>query len=182
MSAQDRSSPPEACEQHFPRIGSYGFLSDCETGALMAANGSIEWMCLPRFDSPSIFGALLDRTAGAMRFAPDERVPVARRYEPGTNVIETTWATETGWVIVRDALLVNAVRSHDGRNRLEAEHMLVRFAHCPEGHAEIELACEVFPDYGRGGIEWDLDAELGVATAMAGDMPAAVSGRHGSRG
>ena len=64
----------------------------------MAANGSIEWMCLPRFDSASIFGALLDRTAGAMRFAPDERVPVARRYEPGTNVIETTWATETGWV------------------------------------------------------------------------------------
>ena len=171
MSAQDRSSPPEACEQHFPRIGSYGFLSDCETGALMAANGSIEWMCLPRFDSPSIFGALLDRTAGAMRFAPDERVPVARRYEPGTNVIETTWATETGWVIVRDALLVNAVRSHGGRNRLEAEHMLVRFAHCPEGHAEIELACDVLPDYGRAGIEWDLDAELGVATAMVGDIP-----------
>jgi len=154
------------CQQQFPRIGSYGFLSDCETGALLASNGSIEWMCLPRFDSPSIFGALLDRTAGAMRFAPDEHVPVARRYEPGTNVIETTWATETGWVIVRDALIVNAVRTHDGRNRLEAERMLVRFAHCPEGHAEIELACDALPDYGRGKIDWDLDRELGVATAV----------------
>ncbi len=171
MSSLDRPSPPEACEQHFPPIGSYGFLSDCETGALMAANGSIEWMCLPRFDSPSIFGALLDRTAGATRFAPDERVPVARRYEPGTNVIETTWATETGWVIVRDALIVNAVRTHDGRNRLEAEHMLVRFAHCPEGHAEIELVCEALPDYGRGRVDWDLDPELGVATAMVGGLP-----------
>ena len=106
-----------------------------------------------------------------MRFAPDERVPVARRYEPGTNVIETTWATETGWVIVRDALIVNAVRTHDGRNRLEAERMLVRWAHCPEGHAEIELVCDALPDYGRGTIDWDLDAELGVATAEVDGVP-----------
>jgi GH15 family glucan-1,4-alpha-glucosidase len=171
VSVDERTRVPEACEQIFPRIGSYGFLSDCETGALTAANGSIEWMCLPRFDSPSIFGALLDRDAGATRFAPDERVPVARRYEPGTNVIETTWATETGWVIVRDAMIVNAVRSHDGRNRLVAEHMLLRWAHCPEGHSEIELACDAFPDYGRGRVDWDLDAELGVATAVVDGVP-----------
>ena len=93
----------------FPRIGSYGFLSDCETGALHSSSGSIEWLCLPRFDSPSIFGALLDRSAGALRVSPDERIPVARRYEPGTNVVETTWATESGWVIVRDALLIESV-------------------------------------------------------------------------
>ena len=117
MSAPDQS-PPRACSEHFPRIGSYGFISDCETGALLASDGSIEWLCLPRFDSPSIFGALLDRSAGALRFSPDERVPVARRYEPGTNVIETTWATETGWLIVRDALLINAETSHSGRRRL----------------------------------------------------------------
>ena len=83
MNPRDPSRSPESCLQKFPRIGSYGFLSDCETGALVAANGSIEWMCLPRFDAPTVFGALLDRSAGAMRFSPDERVPVARRYEPG---------------------------------------------------------------------------------------------------
>jgi GH15 family glucan-1,4-alpha-glucosidase len=171
VTPRDPSRSPESCLQKFPRIGSYGFLSDCETGALVAANGSIEWMCLPRFDAPSIFGALLDRTAGAMRFAPDERVPVARRYEPGTNLIETTWATETGWLVVRDALLVNAVRTGDGRNRLEAERMLVRLAHCPEGHSEIELVCEARPDYGRKTIDWDLDAELGVATAVVDGIP-----------
>jgi GH15 family glucan-1,4-alpha-glucosidase len=164
-------SPPRACSEYFPRIGSYGFISDCETGALLAADGSIEWLCLPRFDSPSIFGALLDRSAGALRFSPDERVPVARRYEPGTNVIETTWATETGWVIIRDALLISAETSHSGRNRLEAQHMLVRWAHCPEGNAEIELACDVRPDYGRGSIEWDLDRELGVAVAEIDGIP-----------
>ncbi len=171
MSTREGPSHPRSCSEHFPRIGSYGFLSDCETGALLGADGSLEWMCLPRFDSPSFFGALLDRNAGAMRFAPDERVPVARRYEPGTNVIETTWATETGWVIVRDALIVNGVRTHDGRNRLEAERMLVRWAHCPEGHAEIELVCNALPDYGRGQIDWDLDTELGVATAEVDGVP-----------
>ena len=171
MNPRDPSRSPESCLQKFPRIGSYGFLSDCETGALVAANGSIEWMCLPRFDAPTVFGALLDRSAGAMRFSPDERVPVARRYEPGTNLIETTWATETGWLVVRDALLVNAVRTGDGRNRLEAERMLVRLAHCPEGNSEIELVCEARPDYGRGTIDWDLDAELGVATAVVDGIP-----------
>jgi alpha,alpha-trehalase len=169
VSARDRSAP-ETCQGQFPRIGSYGFLSDCETGALLGSSGAIEWMCLPRFDSPSMFGALLDRSAGALRFAPDERVPVARRYEPGTNVIETTWATETGWIVVRDALLVNAVRTGDGRNRLEAERMLVRVAHCPEGHADIELVCDALPDYGRGEVDWDLDEALGVATAEVDGM------------
>ena len=96
---------------------------------------------------------------------------MARRYEPGTNVIETTWATESGWVIVRDALLVDGVESHSGRERLVAKKMLARWAHCPEGHAEIELVCDAFPDYGQSRVEWDLDSELGVATAMVGDMP-----------
>ncbi|KAA0272454.1 MAG: glycoside hydrolase family 15 protein [Acidobacteria bacterium] len=128
----------------------------------MAANGSIEWLCLPRFDSPSVFGALLDRGAGAMRFAPDERVPVARRYEPGTNVIETTWATETGWVIVRDAMVVNAVRAHDGRNRLIAERLLLRWAHCPEGHVETELGVATAVVAGVPlRLQADIDLELG---------------------
>ena len=86
----------------------------------MSVDGSIEWMCLPRFDSPSIFAAILDRGAGSFRFGPDEMVPVARRYEPGTNVIETTWATETGWVVVRDALLVQLDGTHAGRRHMRA--------------------------------------------------------------
>jgi GH15 family glucan-1,4-alpha-glucosidase len=155
---------------HFPPIGSYGFLSDCETGALLSADGTIEWLCLPRFDSPSIFGAALDRAAGVLRFGPDERVPVARRYEPGTNVIETTWATETGWAVVRDALIVRMDGDHSGRERLVAEHMLVRMIHCPEGNCEVELFCDARPDYAREEIEWDVDAELGGAYATAGDL------------
>ena len=60
----------------FPPIGDYGFLSDCHTGALVAPNGAVEWLCLPRFDSPSVFTAILDRTAGSFRFGPaDVAVP-----------------------------------------------------------------------------------------------------------
>ena len=171
MRAPQTTRAPSARRDHFPPIGSYGFLSDCETGALLSADGAIEWLCLPRFDSPSIFGALLDRSAGMLRFGPDEMVPVARRYEPGTNVIETTWATETGWAVVRDALIVRIDGSkHSGRNRLIAEHMLVRTIHCPEGTCEVELICDARPDYARGEIEWDVDRELGGATATVGDL------------
>ena len=68
----------------FPPIADYGFLSDCETCALVAPSGAIEWMCLPRHDGPSVFGALLDRDAGTFRLGPaDTMVPAARRYLPG---------------------------------------------------------------------------------------------------
>src|SRR5689334_24782415 len=71
----------------FPPIAEYAFLSDFHTGALIAPDGSVDWMSIPRFDSPSVFGSLLDRAAGSFGFAPfDINVPSARTYEPGTNV------------------------------------------------------------------------------------------------
>src|SRR6266567_4032316 len=91
----------------FPPIEDYAFLSDCETTALVAPSGNVEWLCLPRMDDPSVFGAMLDRDAGGFRLAPvDQNVPAGRRYLPGTMVLETTWGTRTGWVIVRDLLLM----------------------------------------------------------------------------
>ena len=91
----------------FPPIADYAFLSDCHSGALVAPDGSVEWLCLPRFDGPSIFGALLDRSAGTFRLAPyGVDVPAGRRYDPGTNVLETTWMTPTGWLVIRDALTI----------------------------------------------------------------------------
>ena len=78
----------------FPPIAEYGFLSNCEVTALIAASGNVEWMCLPRMDSPSVFAAILDRGAGRFRLGPaDVTVPAGRQYLPGTMVLETTWAT-----------------------------------------------------------------------------------------
>jgi Domain of unknown function (DUF5911) len=75
----------------FPPIAEYGFLSDCEVFALIAASGAVEWMCLPRMDGPSVFAANLDRDAGSFRLGPaDVTVPAGRRYLPGTMVLETT--------------------------------------------------------------------------------------------
>ncbi len=91
----------------FPPIADYAFLSDCENTCLISAAGSVEWMCVPRPDSPSVFGAILDRGAGHFRLGPyGVTVPAARRYLPGSLIMETTWQTPTGWVIVRDALVM----------------------------------------------------------------------------
>ena len=98
---------------NFPGIGDYAFLSDCESNCLIAPSGAIEWMCVPRPDSPSVFTALLDRAGGSFRVAPfGVAVPAARRYLPGTLVLETTWQTPTGWLVVRDALDHGALAQH----------------------------------------------------------------------
>ena len=89
----------------FPPIADYAFLSDCHTGALIAPDGSVDWLCVPAFDSPSAFGNLLDRGAGSFRFGPyGINVPNHRSYIPGTNVLTTTWHTPSGWLVVHDAL------------------------------------------------------------------------------
>ena len=105
--------------ESFPPIADYGFLSDCENSCLVAPDGSVEWLCLPRPDSPSVFGALLDRTAGNFRFGPTgTQVPHQRRYMPGTMVLETTWHTPTGWLLVQDLLVVQPVTDGESARRL----------------------------------------------------------------
>src|SRR3954447_10374694 len=148
--------PPGASP--FPPIADYGFLSDCHTTALVAPSGNIEWMCVPRFDSPSVFGSILDRDAGGFRFGPsDVMVPAARRYLPGTNILETSWGDRNGWVIVRDVLLIGPWRHETDRSRTqrraptdyEAEHVLLRMVRCVNGEMQLTIDCEPVFDYGR---------------------------------
>src|SRR5437764_6666314 len=87
-----------AAPSPFPPIAEYAFLSNCHTGALVAPDGSIGWLCVPSFDSPSVFGTLLDREAGYFRLAPfGKNVPSSRKYEPGTNTLVTTWHVHGAW-------------------------------------------------------------------------------------
>src|SRR5215475_4192481 len=98
----------------FTPIADYAFLSNCHTGVLIAPNGSVDWLCTPSFDSPSVFGSLIDRQAGSFRFGPyGIEHPVDRTYVPGTNVIETTWRSRSGWLRVRDALTMGTGRGED---------------------------------------------------------------------
>jgi alpha,alpha-trehalase len=150
--------PGPATTDPFPLIADYAFLSDCEVTALVAPNGGVEWMCLPRLDSPSVFGAMLDRGAGSFRLGPaDASVPAGRRYLPGTMVVETTWNVGEGWVIVRDALLMGPWRDDDpGRSTYRraptdyaASHVLLRYMRCVNGEVQMQLDCEPAFDYGR---------------------------------
>jgi GH15 family glucan-1,4-alpha-glucosidase len=163
----------------FPPIAEYAFLSDCHTGALVAPDGSVDWLCVPRFDSPSIFGSLLDRGAGSFRFAPyGINVPTSRAYDPGTNVLVTTWHTPSGWVEVRDALTMGPRTGEDETTPHtrppaddDAEHLLVRIATCLDGSVELELVCEPAFDYGSTRGTWVLDAPGGgTADISAGDV------------
>src|SRR5206468_6215649 len=82
--AQEAMPQSAAAPSPFPPIANYAFLSNCHTGALVAPDGAVDWLCVPRFDSPSVFGSLLDRQGGNFRLAPfGINVPNARVYEPG---------------------------------------------------------------------------------------------------
>jgi GH15 family glucan-1,4-alpha-glucosidase len=163
-----------AGDNRFPPIGSYGFLSDCHTSALVSYSGAIEWLCLPRFDSPSAFAALLDRGAGHFKLGPrGVVVPISRRYEPGTLVIETTWVTDTGWVVIHDALTIAEWATTDGRgSRPDTEHesdrSLLRTMTCIDGEVEMEMECLPRFGYGAEAANWS-GGELGEAVARGGD-------------
>jgi GH15 family glucan-1,4-alpha-glucosidase len=150
----------------FPPIAEYGFLSDCTTCALVAPSGSVEWLCLPRFDSPSVFGAILDRDAGMFRLGPDGvNVPAARRYLPGTMVLETSWGTRGGWIIVRDVLLIGPWHHEEERaftrrrapTDYDADHVLLRLVRCVNGEVQVNLDCQPSFDYGRSSARWEYD-------------------------
>jgi alpha,alpha-trehalase len=147
----------------YPPIADYGFLSDCEVTALVAPSGAVEWMCAPRMDSPSVFGALLDRDAGSFRFGPEDvAVPAARRYLPGTMVLETSWDCGEGWLVIQDCLVMGSWRhEHPGRSThsrpptdYDAEHILLRMVRCAHGTVQLILDCEPVFGYGRHAAHW----------------------------
>ena len=163
----------------FPPIEDYAFLSDCHTGALVAPDGGVGWLCIPRFDSPSVFATLLDREAGYFRVGPfGINVPTARAYEPGTNTLVTTWNAPGGWVEVRDALTMGPRRGEDDvtphtrpPSDTDADHLLVRTATCIEGEVEVELVCEPVFDYGRTAATWTLvDGDRHTADASGAGL------------
>lgn len=109
---------------------------------------------------PSIFGAVLDRGAGHFRIAPyGHNVPAARRYLPGSLMVETTWQTKTGWLTVRDALVLGPWHDVDSRSKThkrtptdwDAEHILLRTVRCVSGTVEVLMNCEPAFDYHREG-------------------------------
>jgi GH15 family glucan-1,4-alpha-glucosidase len=171
-------SPSTPEQGQFPPIGDLAFLSDREVAALLAPSGNIEWLCLPTLDSPSVFGALLDRGAGRFRVGPaGVDVPAGQRYLLGSMVVETTWMTRSGFLMVRDALTLGPWRARRDSPRprrppgdAQADHVLLRTLKCVYGSVAVTVDCEPMFDYGRAPATW---AHTGPgyhhATATCGD-------------
>jgi GH15 family glucan-1,4-alpha-glucosidase len=128
-------------------IADYALLADCNSAALVALDGSIDWLCLPRYDSPSVFGAILDPAAGHWSIRPAGPFRSERRYVPGTLVAETTFTTDSGVVRLTDALVfAEGQRGHD--LGYDAPHELLRTVEGVAG--QVELVFELAPrtEYG----------------------------------
>ncbi|MGH3489864.1 MAG: glycoside hydrolase family 15 protein [Actinopolymorphaceae bacterium] len=149
-------------------IADYALLSDRHSAALVSRDGSLDWLCFPRFDSPSIFGRLLDENAGHWAIRPVAPYTVTRSYRDRTMVLDTTFRTPRGTVVLTDALLLGR---HNGGHLLGvgAPHVVAREVTCLEGTVEIEVEYRPRPEYGlitpllsaveggvtsRGGAEW----------------------------
>jgi alpha,alpha-trehalase len=196
VESKKQATPPQsaAAPSPFTPIADYAFLSNCHTGALVAPDGTVDWLCVPRFDSPSVFGSLLDRGAGGFRLGPfGVNVPSDRAYEPGTNMLISSWKTRTGWAIVRDALTLGPRRGEDTITPHtrppadeDAEHVLVRTVECLEGKVEVELVCEPGFDYGRVPGDWSLSEDrhraeatgAGQKITLQSDMLIGIEAHH----
>ncbi len=146
-------------------IADYALLSDRHSAALVSRDGSIDWLCFPRFDSPSTFGRLLDDEAGHWSILATNATQVTRRYLDRTMVLETTFRTPTGTVAITDALAIgDGNRGHElGRG---APHLLLRRATCTEGEVELSLEYVPRPEYGL--VHPLFDVVDGGVTAFGG--------------
>src|ERR671937_513011 len=142
--ASEREPKPES---DFRPIADYGLLADCNSAALVARDGSIEWLCMPRYDSPAVLARVLDPDAGHWSITPSDAFQVQRRYLPGTLVIETTFTTDAGTVRLTDAMaFAEGQRGHD--LGYDAPHEVLRSVEGVSGTVELVMELAPRPEYG----------------------------------
>ncbi len=129
-------------------IADYALLSDCHSAALVSREGSVDWLCFPRFDAPALFARLLDEQAGSFSIQPTGDFRARRRYLDRGLVLETAFEAARGLATLTDALAVGAgERGH--ALGAEAPHALLRRVECTSGEVELELCCAPRPEFGR---------------------------------
>ena len=168
-----------------PAIADYALLSDCHSAALVSRAGSVDWLCFPRFDSPSVFGRILDEQAGHWSIHPSADAEVTRRYVDDTMVLETTFRTATGTVVLVDALAVG--RNERGHELgADAPSALLREVTGVSGETELVLTYAPRPEYGlvyplfnpvSGGIRARGGADL---LALSSPVPIEVEDHQGT--
>ena len=153
------------------KIQDYAIIGNARSAALVSNRGSLDWLCWPRFDSPSIFGAILDpRIGGRWSICPESDSQTSRRYIENTNVLETTFSTDSARVVLTDFMPVTL--EEEKKRRLWPEHELLRQIKCEEGKTEVMIEFNPRLDYGRlapniknaGRLGWRIDVGTKVFT------------------
>ncbi|MDP8905102.1 MAG: glycoside hydrolase family 15 protein [Chloroflexota bacterium] len=145
-------------QQGFHEIGDYGLIGDTRSAALVARDGSVDWLCLPRFDAPSVFAAVLDPGRGGhLRISPATTFTASRRYLPDTNVLETAFETESGRVVLRDAMILPV-----GTTGPFPDHELLREIECQEGEVLLAIDFKPRPDYASAQVRLQDRRQLGI--------------------
>jgi GH15 family glucan-1,4-alpha-glucosidase len=154
-------------------IGDYALLSDCRSAALVSRAGSVDWLCFPRFDAPSVFCRLLDPAGGRFAIRPAGDFRASRAYLDQTMVLETTFRAEAGTAVLTDAL---AVGRNDRGHHLGAGSpgVLLRRLECTDGEVEVDVTYAPRPEYGL--IHPILEAVPGGLAARGGAGRLLLSG------
>ena len=170
-----------------PAIHDYAAIGDGRTVALVGRDGGIDWLCWPRFDSPSVFGALLDPRGGRWSLGPANPTRITRRYVDDTNVLETRFETPTGELLLTDLMPVAAEAAK--RGLLLPEHEILRVAECVRGEVDVAMAFTPRPGYGQppGRIRDAGSAGVRVDTGegllvLRSDMPLGILAHDGVEG
>ena len=128
-------------------IGDYALLSDCRSAALVSRAGSVDWLCFPRFDAPAVFARILDPGGGHFAIRPAGEFEAGRGYVTQTMVLETTFRTATGTMVLTDAMAVGRnERGHD--LGAESPGVLLRQLACTDGEMDVEVSYAPRPEYG----------------------------------
>jgi GH15 family glucan-1,4-alpha-glucosidase len=146
-------------------IGDYALLSDCRSAALVSRDGSVDWLCFPRFDSPAVFARILDPGGGHFSIRPPGEFQASRVYASKTMVLETTFVTAAGTAVLTDAMAVgrNERGHHLGAG---SPGVLLRRLACTAGEMDIEVSYAPRPEYGL--IHPILEAIPGAVAARGG--------------
>ena len=141
----------------FPPISDYGIIGDCRSAALVSKYGSLEWLCWPRFDSPSIFAALLDREKGGFwKISPAGSCSVTREYISNSNVLRTTFDTATGRAVLTDLMTAGE------NSAIVPDHEVVRHLVCESGEVEVQVVFVPRGNYGEKLAQLRQVGKLGI--------------------
>jgi len=149
------------------QISDYAIIGDCRSAALVSRTGSIDWLCWPRFDSASLFAAILDdERGGSWKVEVEGARRITRAYVDGTAVLETTFETGTGTAVVVDAMSI--ISPADEKAFLSPEHELLRRVRCTRGHVAVTMTFDPRPGYASGDVKWVDRGPLGLCVETKG--------------